>query len=318
MSFTRAAEELNVTQAAISHQVKALEERIGLTLFRRQNRNLFLTDAGQAYFPGVRDALDALAQATDRLKTFDTGGVLTVSALPSFAARWLVPRLGRFRQRHPEFDIRLDASPGLTDFGRADVDVAIRLGAGRYPGLHTVRLMRENVFPVCSPELLKGPHALRQPEDLRHHTLLHDEDYAQWRIWLAAHKVEGVEASRGPMFIDSSMLMEAAARGQGVALGRSALAADDLATGRLVRPFDVSLPHQYSYYVVCPEAHADRPKIKAFRDWLLAEVAAENPDDVIVADPPEGWLDIRPHASMPSPPAANRAIAEARRRRGDD
>ena len=266
MSFTRAAAELNVTQAAVSHQVKALEARLGLILFRRHNRNLFLTDEGQAYFPSVRDALDALAAATESLKGFDTGGVLTVSVLPSFAARWLVPRLGRFRARHPEFDVRLDASHTLSEFARDGVDVAVRLGGGVYPSMNAVLVMHEQVFVVCSPDLLKGPHPLYHPEDLRHHVLLHDENNGQWRIWLAENQIKGVDAERGPIFIDASMMAAAAASGQGVALGRSALVNDDLITGRLVRPFAASVRHPGDYYIVCPEGHIDRPKIKAFRE----------------------------------------------------
>ena len=279
MSFTRAAAELNVTQAAVSHQVKTLEERLGLNLFRRHNRNLFLTDEGQAYFPAVRDALDALSAATENLRSLDTGGVLTVSVLPSFAARWLVPRLGRFRARHPEFDVRLDPSHALSDFARDGVDLAVRMGGGNYPGLHSVRLMDEVVFPVCSPDLLDGPHPLRRPQDLCHHVLLHDEDRAQWRVWLTLNRIEGVDPERGPIFIDSSNLVEAAARGQGVALGRRALVSDDLATGRLVRPFAISQPYQSAYYIVCPEGQAARPKIKAFRQWLLDEAAGEDAAD---------------------------------------
>lgn len=310
MSFTRAAGELNVTQAAVSHQVKALEESLGLALFRRQNRNLFLTDQGQAYFPAVRDALDTLAEATEGLRDIDAGSVLTVSVLPSFAARWLVPRLGRFRQRHPDYDLRLDASHDLADFGRDDVDVAIRMGSGNYPGMRTDRLMREAVFPVCAPALLHGANPLRRPEDLRHHTLLHDENRAQWRIWLSVNKVRDVHPERGPIFIDSGMLIEAAARGQGVALGRSALAYDDMATGRLVRPFDLSLPHQYAYYLVCPESYAERPKIVAFREWLLEEIAGDprfEGDQAMV--PPDAWWDARPHGHLSHAPATPRRPA---------
>ena len=274
LNFTRAAAELNVTQAAVSHQVKALEERLGLALFRRLNRKLFLTDAGQAFFPPVRDAFDGLAAATERLRTGDSTGALTVSVLPSLAARWLVPRLGRFRVKHPDIDLRLDPTLGLTDFGREDVDLAIRMGGGDYPGLHTTRLMGENIFPVCSPALLDGPHPLRGPDDLRHHTLLHDEVHGEWRAWLKVIGVAGVDPARGPIFTDSSMLTEAAMQGQGVALGRGNLVGDALAAGRLIKPFDVSLPHKWAYYVVCPEARAERPKVKAFREWLLAEAGA--------------------------------------------
>ncbi len=271
LSFTRAAEELNVTQAAISHQVKGLEERLGIALFRRLNRALLLTDAGQAYLPAVHDAFDRIAEATARLTAHDRAGVLTVSVLPSFAAKWLVPRLGGFRHAHPDIDVHIAPSDRLTDFAREDVDLAIRYGKGEWPGLRADRMLTEEIFPVCSPRLLEGPHRLRTPADLRHHTLLHDDMRIDWRLWLLAAGVDGIDASRGPSFTDSSMVIQAAVEGQGVALGRSALAADDLAAGRLVKPFDISLPAAVAYYVVCPEATAGRPKIVAFREWVIAE-----------------------------------------------
>lgn len=271
LSFTRAAQELNVTQAAVSHQIKALEERLGVPLFRRMNRALLLTDAGQAYLPQVRDTFDALARATERLVARDRAGALTVSVLPSFAAKWLVPRLGRFRERHPGIDVRLSTDHHMTDFGREDVDAAVRYGEGNYAGLDSTRLMTEDIFPVCSPRLLTGPHALRTPDDLRHHTLLHDDFRVDWRLWLLAAGVKDIDPTRGPTFSDSSMVVQAAVEGQGVALARSVLSATDLAAGRLVKPFDVSLPARWAYYFVCPVATRDNPRIAAFRDWLLAE-----------------------------------------------
>ena len=273
LSFTRAAQELNVTQAAISHQVKALEERLGVSLFRRLNRSLVLTEAGQAYLPAVRDAFDRIDLATAKLKSLDRAGVLTVTVMPSFGAAWLVHRLGRFRVKHPDIDVRVDPTERLVDFPREDSDIGIRYGRGRWPGLIAERLMSEDVFPVTSPELLLGPHPLRKPSDLRFHTLLHDDFYTDWRTWLLAAGVDDVDPSRGVTFTDSNMVLQAAASGQGVALGRSALAADLLAAGRLVKPFDVSMPLEYAYYVVYPESYAGRPKVKAFRDWLFEEAA---------------------------------------------
>lgn len=280
LSFTEAAEELYVTQAAISHQVKALEEHLGVKLFRRLNRALRLTDEGQAYLPAVREALDRLNEATARLRASDVRGTLTVSVLPSFAARWLVPRLGRFREIHPEIDVRVAPTAELVDFARTDVDVGIRYGRGQYPGLKADRLLEEEIFPVCSPALLTGPSPLRQPQDLCHYTLLHDERHDGWRAWLLAAGVEGVDPTRGPIFTDSGMLIQAAVAGQGVALGRQALAAADLRAGRLVRIFDLNLPTEFAYYFVCPEATADWPKIRAFREWLLAEAHREMADQL--------------------------------------
>jgi LysR family glycine cleavage system transcriptional activator len=276
LSFTRAAEELYVTQAAISHQVKALEEHLGRKLFRRLNRALLLTDDGQAYLPSVSKAFTLLNEATNDLLTKQAPGPLTVSALPSFAARWLVPRLGRFRQIRPDIDLRIDPSTELTDFAAGDVDVSIRYGRGKYPGLRADWLMTEDIFPVCSPALLEADHPLREPRDLEHQVLLHDDGHGDWRTWLLAAGVDRVDPARGPIFTDSSMLIQAAMAGQGVALARGVLAADELAAGRLVRPFTLSLPTEYAYYLVCPQDTAEQPKVVAFRDWLLGEAGSES------------------------------------------
>lgn len=271
LSFTKAAEELHVTQAAISHQVKGLEDRLGVALFRRANRSLRLTEAGQSYLPAIRDAFDTIDAATTRLAARDRSGLLNVTCMPSFAASWLVHRLGRFRAVHPDIDVRLAPDERLTDFAREDVDIGVRYGKGHWAGLVAERFLTEDVFPVCSPALLKGAHPLRRPEDLRHHTLLHDDIETDWRRWLVAAGVDGVDPTRGTHFTSSSLMLQAAVAGQGVALGRSALASNDLAEGRLVRPFEVSLPVEAAYYVVYPESYAGRKKVVAFRDWLMAE-----------------------------------------------
>lgn len=276
LSFTRAAEELHVTQAAVSHQVKSLEEYLGIKLFRRFNRSLLLTDEGQAYLPMMTKAFDLMSDATTRLIKRDPAGPLTVSVLPSFAARWLVPRLGRFHRAHPEIDLRIDPAPGLVDFARGDVDIGIRYGRGVYPRLRSDRLLDEDIFPVCSPALMEGEHPLRVPGDLAYQTLLHDDGHGDWRTWLLAAQVEQVDPNRGMVFTDSSMLIEAAKRGQGVALARSVLAQDEIDEGTLVRPFgQMSVPAEYAYYIVCPEDTADQPKIVAFREWMLAEAHGE-------------------------------------------
>jgi LysR family transcriptional regulator, glycine cleavage system transcriptional activator len=275
LSFTRAADELHVTQTAISHQIKALEERLAVRLFRRLPRGLLLTEEAQRYLPPVRDAFDQIAAATEQLGAGGSSGRLTVSVLPSFAAKWLVPRLGRFRATHPDLDLRISASSQLVDFARDDVDIAIRMGRGRYPGLRVDRLFGESMLPVCAPKLLTGARPLRRPGDLREHVLLHDDDHTGWQLWLELAGVEGVDPTRGPIFTDSAMVVQAAAEGQGVALARRVLAAGDLAAGRLVQPFEVSLPHDLAYYLVSPEATAERPRIRAFRAWLLAEAEAD-------------------------------------------
>ncbi|MDA0702138.1 MAG: transcriptional regulator GcvA [Proteobacteria bacterium] len=275
LSFTKAAQELHVTQAAISHQVKALEERLSVQMFRRMNRALLLTDEGQAYLPAVREAFDIIDAATARLLERDRAGSLVVSCMPSFAAAWLVRRLGRFRAKHPELDVRIDPTVALVDFMREDVDIAVRYGRGDWSGVVSERFMTEDIVPMCSPELLAGSHPLRTPEDLRHHTLLHDDGHADWRRWLLAMEVEGIDASRGLTFTDSSLVVQAAVQSQGVALGRTAMATDELASGRLVRPFEYVLPVEYAYYIVYPEAYSERLKVAAFRDWLKQEAVRE-------------------------------------------
>src|SRR6185437_1118941 len=266
-----AADELHVTQAAISHQIRGLEERLGIALFRRTGRGVLLTDAAQLYLSEITAAFDRLAAATMRLTTQDANGVLNATVLPSFAAKWLLPRLGRFRAAHPEIDLRISSSPDIVDMTRGEFDVAIRGGHGRYPGMRVDLVARITMFPVCSPALIKGPHPLREPSDLRYFTLLHDEPRDLWRSWFSLVGITDIDATRGPGYDDSSMVVQAAIEGQGVAIARSALAAADLAAGRLVRPFGQSLPGDYAYWLVCPEATAERPKVAAFRDWVLAE-----------------------------------------------
>jgi len=276
LSFTTAATELHVTQAAISHQVKSLEEHLGLPLFRRLNRRLVLTEAGQIYLPVLRDAFDAIAGGTARLHHDKESGPLHISVLPSFAAKWLLPRMSRFRDRHPDIDVMVSANNKLIDFSDETIEMGIRYGLGDYPGLHTNLLLQDEVFPVCSPKLLQGPHPLKGPQDLRHHTLLHDEvsrhdESPDWRSWLQAAGIAGVDWRRGPGFSDSSMVIEAAAAGQGVALGHRWLAAADLESGRIVMPFGPIIPSHFAYYVVSPPALAERRRVRLFRNWLLEE-----------------------------------------------
>ena len=280
LSVSQAAAELHVTPAAISHQVKALEEWLGVPLFRRLNRQVLLTDAGQACLKGLRDGFDRLAATVEKVRTGASEGPLTVSAAPSFAGKWLVPRLDRFRRAHPDIDVRIDANPGLTDFERQSVDIGIRYGRGRYPGLRADRLMSESVFPLCSPKLMRGPPRLRHLRDLARHTLLHidmpvmGEAEPTWEMWLRAAGVGDVDWTRGPRFSVSSMAIEMAIAGQGVVLGSDVLCAADLAAGRLVKPFDVGLALDFGYWIVSPETAAEQPKAVAFRTWLLAEARA--------------------------------------------
>ncbi len=282
LSFTKAAAELNVTPAAVSHQVKALEAYLGTPLFRRVTRALLLTDAGQAALPLLYDGFDRLEAAVERMRAHDTGGEIKVSAAPTFAAKWLVPRLDRFRAAHPEIDVRIDAINRLVDLGREDVDVAIRYGLGGYPGCREDPLLAdETIAPMCSPALLEGTHPLREPADLHWYTLLHVEfnvqfsSWPSWDMWLRAAGVDGVDTSRGVVFSQENMAIQAAVDGQGVTLASTIWTKEDLAAGRLVRPFEVSLPLNFSYFIVSPAATADRPKVTAFREWLLAEAARQ-------------------------------------------
>jgi LysR family glycine cleavage system transcriptional activator len=279
LSFKHAADELHVTPAAVSHQIRALEEYCGTPLFRRMTRALRLTEAGQAALPLLRDGFDKLAAAAAAMEAKGRVGILTVSVAPSFGAKWLVPRLDRFRAAHPEFDVRVDATDALTSFASDGVDVALRYGRGTYRNLRAERLMGEVAFPVCSPRLLKNGPRLAKPEDLRLHTLVHvqwkmeDDAAPNWRMWLRAAGVEGVDAERGPRFSADSMAVDAAIEGQGVALAGAALVGGDLKAGRLVRPFPPSVCQAtaFSYYLVYPETKAGDPKVSAFREWVQAE-----------------------------------------------
>jgi LysR family glycine cleavage system transcriptional activator len=274
LSFTKAAEELHVTQAAVSHHIKALEQELGLQLFRRFNRRLALTDAGREYQPALRDAFDLMSAATRRIRAGDQSGQLKITTLSSFATKWLIPRLPRFKEVRPDIDPMISTSYRLVDFRSEEFDVAIRLGRGNYPGLHVVHLMDDWAFPVCSPRLKKGARALRQPADLKHHVLLHDSAVSQnsdapsWRNWLKAAGVTDVAPDRGPAFSDTALALQAAIAGNGVAIGRRSLAIDDMKAGHLVQPFGPELPTRFSWYLVCSPISAEQPKVRAFREWL--------------------------------------------------
>lgn len=278
MSFTDAAEELSVTQAAISHQVRGLEQRLGLKLFVRRNRSLLLSEAGQAYLPSVRAAFDQLNEATEKLLQKDKGGNLTVTTTSSFAVKWLVPRLGGFQRSHPEIDVRISTGTSLVDFSREDVDIGIRYGRGQWSNLLAERLVSEDVMPVCAPSLLKGPNGLKKPADLRRFNLLHIGSFPDdWQVWLTAAGVKGVDASRGVSFDFALAAYQAAMDGLGVALGRNPLVEPDLKAGRLVVPFEFKRSSDFAYYLVYPPEAIRRRKIKAFRDWIvsLSEVAQQ-------------------------------------------
>lgn len=280
LSFTKAAQELFVTQAAVSHQIKALEGELGVSLFRRLSRSLALTDEGQALLPYVRDAFEQLAAGVQQLEQLRCAGALTISTTPSFAGHWLVSRLGRLRNLHPDIELRLSATEREVDLLREGVDCCIRHGLGDWPGMRVDRLFQAAIVPVCSPSLLQGPVPLNEPADLAHHTILHAVDGAdEWPVWLRAAGVEGLDIEHGLEFDTGQLALKAAMSGIGVAMGRLPLIDDDLAFGRLVEPFALEFDEQCAFYFVAPEATAEQPKIEAFRSWILAEVARyEQPD----------------------------------------
>jgi DNA-binding transcriptional LysR family regulator len=273
LSFTRAADELNVTQAAVSHQVKALEARLGVKLFRRLTRSLRLTDEGQALAPDLREAFARMAEAIERMGARGTRGTLNVSTVVTFALNWLVPRLARFQAIHPEIEVRLSTSMKMIDFAREDFDLAIRFGKGNWPGLRSDKLFDDEITPLCGSQL---KDRLKRPEDLRSVTLLQESpNPVDWSTWLDAAGLSGINAKKGPQFDSTRIAVEAAMEGLGVAIGPPGLFKDELARGRLYQPFKLTVKNGAAFWVVCPASAAERAKIKAFRAWILAEARAE-------------------------------------------
>ena len=272
LNFSRAADELNVTHGAVSRAIKNLEDQLGVLLFERATRSVRLTAVGEPYARAVRDALDQLSVATASATVRHSGSTLNVSTSDGFAGKWLVPRLYRFHRAHGDIDVRVSTTGRLTNFLGDGIDIAIRYGVGNYPGLTSEFLTGEEVFPVCSPRLLDGPHPLRKPEDLRHHTLIRDGYRLDWAAWLSSAGVEGVDPYGGLTFDSATFAVESAVQGEGVVLGRTMLVAADLATGRLVRPFGHALKAISSFYVVYPPDAIRQRKVRAFRDWLFSEV----------------------------------------------
>lgn len=273
LSFKDAAKELFVTPGAISQQIKNLEDVLGVSLFHRTSRAIQLTESARILFSAASESFLRISDATAKLSSRNGEGPLIVSVLPSFAVKWLVPRLGRFRAKHQQFDVRISATAHFVDFAKEDVDIAIRHGLGEWKGLIADWLMQGDLFPVCSAELLENGPALLEPSDLKHYVLLHNETRDEWPLWLLTQGVEDVDADRGPSFSDDGMVIQAAIEGQGIALGRSTLVADDLHEGRLVKPFDLEIHSDLAYYLVYPPTAVQKPKIAAFRDWILAEAS---------------------------------------------
>jgi LysR family glycine cleavage system transcriptional activator len=274
-SFTRAAEELCVTQGAVSQQVKTLEAELAIKLFNRERQRLIITEAGRDYLTVVRDALDRIAVGTERLLQRQNAGVLTVSTSPDFAAKWLVHRLGHFAEAQVGIGLRVSATMHHVDFAREEVDMAVRHGDGNWPGLDNVQLSSEQLFAVCSPKLLSGRRRLGKPADILKFPLIHLDSRTDWTKWLQAVGISDADITHGPVLNRASMVIDAAVNGQGVALARTTLAAWDLINGRLVRPFPESLRISKTFWIICPKATASLPKIVTFRDWLLVEASQD-------------------------------------------
>jgi LysR family glycine cleavage system transcriptional activator len=280
LSFTAAAEELHVTPAAVGHQVRALEEYLGQKLLKRSTRQVEMTEQARWVLPVITQGLDLLAEAGERLTATKSSPLVNLSVNPGFAARWLVQHLDGFHQQSPEWEVRLSATYKMADLSERQYDMGIRYGDGNYPGHKVHRLGLEEVSPVCAPSLMQGEKGIREPNDLRWHTLLH-EDWAlsneqvwpSWRMWLRATGADQVDPIPGPHLSSAELAIQAAIAGQGVALASTALIADDLKAGRLVRPFGEEFKTQVDtgYFLVYLEEAENEPKIVAFRDWLLAE-----------------------------------------------
>ena len=296
LSFKRAAEELSITPAAVSQQIKMLEHQLGVKLFNRHNRGLSLTDDAKIGLPALTQGFDHLIDSVRLIRNASQGSRLTVWMAPSFAAKWFIPRLHRFSEAHADIDLNISASVGLIDstttknsipaenFRRDGVDIAIRFGKGNYPGCRVDKLFPVSAIPLCSPELMQGDHPLRSPEDLRFHTLLHDdtkyEGRPDWKTWLKSAKVKTVDSTRGVHFNHGNLAINAAVNGQGVVLSMKSLASGDIAAGRLVVPFDIALPLEYAYYLITLEESSDHPHTAAFRDWLIEEGRQEEKSNV--------------------------------------
>jgi LysR family transcriptional regulator, glycine cleavage system transcriptional activator len=288
LNFTRAADELGLTPAAVSHQIKEIEDQLGLVLFTRTSRTIRLTEAGTVLFDASADALDLLGRAVSRAQKLTRGtALLKVTLDAQFASKWLMRRVDDFRKHHPDIELRFDIAYEVRDFELDDIDVGIRFGAGKYPGLRTHRLFDNILIPVCSPSLLTSGPPLREPRDLFNHTLAHIEwsrqgvTWPNWRMWMAAAGITDFNDSRTVVFGNSTDAVQAALDGNAVALADFAMVANDLSQGRLVQPFELGLrvAPEFAYFLVYPENTADDPRIVAFREWMLEEVAKTRTTD---------------------------------------
>jgi LysR family transcriptional regulator, glycine cleavage system transcriptional activator len=279
LNFTRAAAQIGVTPAAISNQIKELEEQLQVSLFQRTSRTMRLTKEGEILAEATHESIEVLSRALHRMRKVANRNQLFVSSTPSVAAKWLVPRLDRFLSAFPGADVRIDVSNTLVDFDRDDVDIAIRFGSGKYPGLRSDPLFQDSLSPVCSPRLISKDKPLQTPKDLLKFTLIHldwdaqGQPWPNWRMWMQAAGIRDFDERSGLHFGQTSLTIQAAIDGHGVALGDSNLVADDLAAGRLIKPFELSLkaPAAFGYHVISREEVQEQSMVAAFRDWLLRE-----------------------------------------------
>ena len=279
LSFRKAAEELNVTPGAISQQIRTLEEFLDIKLFKRLNRIIVLTDSGQLFLPLLSESFSNISEAVELVRKRPDDEPLTITSAPSFISKWLIPRLSKFQAKHPDIDVRIDASNRLVDFLREDIDVGIRFGTDEFADLNSVYLFSFDLIPVCSPDLFNNGKDLSSPDDLRHHTLLHgsyedvDSSWPDWGMWLATAGVDDIDTTRGIFFNQPEMIIQAALDGQGVALVGSVMAAGEIAAGRLIQPFETRLPVRLCYHMVTTEQKARTEKVTALRTWILDESA---------------------------------------------
>lgn len=272
LSFTRAADELFVTQAAVSHQIKTLEGFLSTKLFIRKNRHLLLTDEGQAYFASLKDIFTSMHEATERVLAMGSKGAITVATPPSYASQWLVPKISQFTAANPNIDVRIKAVDLDEGFIDETIDIAVYFGRGNWPNLSSLKLHAEYLTPMCSPLLLSSNKPLDGLQDLRHHVLLHDSNRGVWKSWLKHFDVKKVNVNHGPMFSHTMLILQAAALGQGIALSTTVLAKADIDAGRLICPFDEKIESKDAYYLVCHKSQSDNAKIQLFRDWMLSHV----------------------------------------------
>ncbi len=271
-SIKATAEALHVTSGAVSQQIRLLEDRVGMPLFTRERQGLRLTEAGASVHPSLLQAFEQIEKAARTLAAIKSRQTLTVSTVASFAASWLVPRLGRFNARHPNIEVRVEASSALVDMRHDRVDVALRHGLGVYPGLHITRLMAPVLVPVASPDLIATSAALKEPQDCLNYPLLHDSDRADWPLWLAAHGVaDDPRAERGSAFEDDFLLIRASEAGQGLALVPQEYAREEIAAKRLVQVLDKPWPARFAYYIVTRPDAGQRAEVQAFVDWIMDE-----------------------------------------------